>query len=382
MRVLVVLSHLPLPEGGAAARVGVGLLKGLRAHGLEVLAIAPGGTERAPAELAVETVDRFDPGRWHGRWIRYAEPHGMLAHGAFAARVRELARGVDAVHLDEVQAAVLARRLDAPVVAHLHFTARRDRDFPPPWTHEGRVHLEAVRAEARARRFNRHVLVNSHEVAADQRARGVRDLTVAPLALDPAAYAPAASAQPTVAGLIGTAHWPPTSNAVRRLLDRIWPLVTARRPGSELRLAGRGMDAAAFGPAAAQPGVTWLGEVPSATGFLRELGVLAYPLGRGSGTKVKVLEALALGLPVVTTPSGAEGIVANDGVIVTDDDERIAAALTALLDDQDERRRRGAAAAQAFAAAHAPLPATAPIVELYERIARRPVLRSGVPARR
>jgi glycosyltransferase involved in cell wall biosynthesis len=85
--------------------------------------------------------------------------------------------------------------------------------------------------------------------------------------------------------------------------------------------------------------------------------------------KVKVLEAVASGVPVVTTPAGAEGIAAGDGVVIAEGDEALAAAAARLLADADERRERGAAARRAFLERYAPEPATRPLVELYRRMA-------------
>ena len=119
------------------------------------------------------------------------------------------------------------------------------------------------------------------------------------------------------------------------------------------------------------PGVEWVGEVASATDFLRGAGLLLYPIERGSGGKVKVIESLALGVPVVTGPCGAEGLVAHDGVSVEHGDDGLAAAAAALIGDLDARRRQGAAGRANFDAHHAPVPATGPVVELYERMLGR-----------
>jgi glycosyltransferase involved in cell wall biosynthesis len=169
-------------------------------------------------------------------------------------------------------------------------------------------------------------------------------------------------------GLIGTARWPPTQQAVTRLLTRVWPLVRSRRPDARLLLAGDGMEPAHFGAIAEAPGVEWRGRVDSAADFLRELGALLYPLSRGSGAKVKVLEALALGLPVVTTPEGAEGVGARGGVTVETDDERLAASVVALCEDPRARREAGADARLTFAHHHSPPVAAAVVAELYERM--------------
>jgi glycosyltransferase involved in cell wall biosynthesis len=118
------------------------------------------------------------------------------------------------------------------------------------------------------------------------------------------------------------------------------------------------------------PGVELLGEVSSAPEFLRRLSLLLFPLDRGSGMKVKVLEAIASGLPVVTTPTGAEGIEAGDGVVVGESDDELAAAAASLLTDEEERKQRGAAARAAFERRYTPRAATAPLVELYRRMAQ------------
>lgn len=87
--------------------------------------------------------------------------------------------------------------------------------------------------------------------------------------------------------------------------------------------------------------------------------------------KVKVLEALACGVPVVTTPEGAEGIAPNDGVIVEVDDGALADAAAELLRDTAARKERGAAALRAFQTHYAPEIATRPLVDLYRRMLER-----------
>ena len=102
--------------------------------------------------------------------------------------------------------------------------------------------------------------------------------------------------------------------------------------------------------------------------FLRGLSLLLYPVPRGSGVKVKTLESLALGLPVVTTRDGAEGLDGGAGIVVAETDAELADATALLLRDEAERRERGAAARAAFEQRYTPRVATAPLVELYRRI--------------
>ncbi|MGN6190196.1 MAG: glycosyltransferase family 4 protein [Conexibacter sp.] len=377
MRVLVVLPFPPLVEGGASSRCAIGMLRGLAAHGVDLHVVAADLRNDMREELHGELPDGLPielpaiqhPSRSRTRWLRFRRPYGLLATTAFAPLVRERARDADVVHFVELAASSLIPLVDRPAVAQIHCLTRRDRDIRPPWTSEGRIALELLRAERRVLGQARWLLANSREVA-DPLARMAPQahVAVAPLPLDPASYAPRAPLDRPVAGLIGTAVWPPTANAVERLLRTVWPRVLERRPEARLLLAGYGMEREAFAHLPDLPGVEWRGTVPSATDFLRELGLLLYPLGRGSGAKIKVLEALALGVPVVTTPDGAEGIGGRDGLVVDVEDDALADAAIALLADAAARKAAGEAAFATFADHHAPLPATVPVLELHERM--------------
>lgn len=368
-RVLVVLTQPPLPEGGAPGKTALGMLRGLAAHGLDVRAVAaqrhftvPG---EVPAGLQVEIVPVEPSSSWRARLERYRRPRSELA-GAFADRVRELARDADVVHLEETETAWCDRGLATPSVLHVHYLVRRDRDLgAAPWRREFRDVLEQLRAERIALRTHRHLVASSPQVMdALRRAAPRADVVLAPLTLDPSLYPPAPLDGPPAAGIIGTAAWPPTAEAMRELVDTVWPLVRRRVPEARLIVAGRGTDALGL----AGPGVEVQGEVESASAFLRGLSVLLFPQRRGSGMKVKVLEAIASGLPVVTTAAGAEGIAPNDGVIVDEEPAVLADAAVEVLADAAARRERGAAALAAFAAGYAPGPATRPLVELYPRL--------------
>ena len=378
LRVLVVLPFPPLAEGGAASRCAIGMLRGLAAHGVELQALAADlrndmRDERpaaVPDDLPIEAVPTAHPSRARTRWMRFARPYGVLGTTSFAPLVQERAREFDVVHFVELSSATLIPLVGRPALTQVHCLTRRDRDIRPPWTRDGRRALELLRAERRIFGQSRWLLANSREVADPlQRIAPHAHVAAAPLPLDPASYAPRAPLDAPVAGLIGTAVWPPTANAVERLLTRVWPLVLERRPQARLLLAGFGMEREAFPHLPDLPGVEWRGTVDSATDFLRELGVLLYPLGRGSGAKIKVLEALALGVPVVTTPDGAEGIGGRGGLVVETADGALADATTELLDDAAVRQAAGTAAYDTFLEHHAPQPATIPLLELYERMA-------------
>jgi glycosyltransferase involved in cell wall biosynthesis len=371
LRALIVMRRPPSLEGGAAARCAIALIEGLAARGVDCRVLAPLLPQpvEIPPGMSVELMPGLEPRRTQTRWDRLVHPLGMLTRGPFAERLRTLSRAADVVHFVEAEAASAIRLVDRPAVVQLHCLTRRDPRVWNPLRSAGRESIELWRGENRARRRARWLLVNSIEVGKPLEAASPQaEVVVAPLALDPSHYLQRAPLESSVVGLIGTARWPPTEEAVKRLLTRVWPLVLQRRPDAKLILAGEGMERSAFRHMPQLPGVEWRGRVPSSTHFLRELGVLLYPLTSGSGAKVKVIEALALGIPVVTTPEGAEGLGARGGVVVESEDAGLVDAVIALHDDPHARRGAGEEAHQTFIRHHAPLPAAAPVVELYERM--------------
>ena len=367
MRPLVVLKDPPLHEGSAPGKTAVGLLLGLAAHGVGARALAarqhfaPPGVP--PAGLPVELVDVA--AERLGRLERLRRPRGELGRGTFAERARAAARDADLLHLEETETLWTGDGIRLPALVHVHYLVRRDRSLAAPWRREFRELVEFALAERAAVRRHRYLVASSPLVAdALRRAAPRADVVVAPLSLDPAYYAPPPADPPPAAGLIGTAAWPPTAAAVHRLAARVWPLVRRTLPDARLRVAGRGMD----GLVSAGEGIAVEGAVPSARDFMHGIAVLVFPLERGSGMKVKTLEALAAGVPVVTTAAGAEGIAGDEGLVVAEDDAGLAAAAARILRDDGERRERARAARAAFERRYSPKVATEPLVDLYGRM--------------
>lgn len=108
----------------------------------------------------------------------------------------------------------------------------------------------------------------------------------------------------------GAMDWTPNRGGVRWLQEEVWPRVRAARPGTELVLAGR--DFPADWPVG--EGVRVLGEVEDAWDMLNRNGIMTIPLLAGSGVRIKAIEGLATGRPIVSTALGMQGLGMEPGM--------------------------------------------------------------------
>jgi glycosyltransferase involved in cell wall biosynthesis len=131
---------------------------------------------------------------------------------------------------------------------------------------------------------------------------------------------------------LGSLDWRPNLDALRLLLDDIFPAVRAAEAAARLVVVGRRPPGWLLERTAKEPGVELHADVPDVRPFLGGGGVLAVPLRVGGGSRLKILEALATGLPVVSTRVGAEGLLLRPGehYVAAEPDEMAAALIDAV----------------------------------------------------
>jgi glycosyltransferase involved in cell wall biosynthesis len=142
-----------------------------------------------------------------------------------------------------------------------------------------------------------------------------------------------AVSSPPIVMFQGTLRYPPNADAARYLVEEVGPRLRALVPDAQIRLVG--VAPPALTDLDDPPTVTLTGRVTDITDELSRADIILIPLRYGSGTRVKILEAFAHRIPVVSTSIGAEGLEVRPGthLLVADDPDGLATACARLLGD-------------------------------------------------
>ncbi len=198
------------------------------------------------------------------------------------------------------------------------------------------------------REFDEVLAVSDEDKAALLEAAGQpRDITVIPIAVDTDEILPVTRHETANHLLhIGTMYWPPNIDGMWWFIREVYPLIRARRPEVILDVVGARPPEDLLALNGDGKGVNVAGYVPDPAPYLERAGVFIVPLRAGGGMRVKILEALARGLPLVTTTLGCEGIAVEHGrhVLIADTPEAFARETLHLLENRalaDELGRNG-----------------------------------------
>lgn len=353
MRIVIVTVEPPDPFGNAASRWFYVLFRGLVERGHDVTCLSTYSTtvsrDRALDLFARPDYDlrcfRVEEGRGvRGKLATAVRPYSYLfSHDLKREAERVLAQPFDVLHLEQLWSGWLGWRHAPRALLNVHYLYSADLlGIRPHGLYDAVRRRAALRAERTILRHFPHLATLTERLVGDVERLAGRRPALIPLGLDASLYEFNGEdpTGPLTLGLIGNFSWQPTHRAGVRLLAELWPAVRSRVPEAKLLIVGR--DAEQRMRPHAPPDVEIHENVPDIMPYFRRLHALLYAPEHGSGTKVKVQEAMALGVPVVTNTDGAEGIPAIDGheLGLADDNAGLVERAVALLEHAQLRRER------------------------------------------
>jgi glycosyltransferase involved in cell wall biosynthesis len=146
---------------------------------------------------------------------------------------------------------------------------------------------------------------------------------------------------------IGALDWLPNQEGLLWFIEHVLELIVREHPEVEFHIAGRNAPES-FRERLNHPAIRYHGEVEDAKIFMSAYRVMVAPLLTGSGIRIKILEGMALGRPVVTTSIGMEGIMAENDkeLLIGDEPEIFKDQILRFLTVESEARRISEAARQ------------------------------------
>jgi glycosyltransferase involved in cell wall biosynthesis len=331
--VLVVSAHLPYPpRWGFGTRVYQLMRQISSRHDATLLCYAAPGdenVERLRQEFPVEVVHREKRGVAGKRASQLRSLASRVPYDVWTTHSREMQRVIDRlcaeksfdiVQLESTLLALFEFPPEARIVIDEHNV---DYEVYARMHETERSPLRRAFYRSQERRFERFEQRGWQEVAAvvatsEREAEIMRRhapdtrVTAVPNGVDVEYFRlDSTPVEPGTLVFNGVLDYRPNIDGVNFLVDEVLPLVRKHRPDVRVTVVGRGSDGDV--KALRRRGADATGEVPDVRPYLQGAEIVVVPIRMGSGTRLKVVEGLAMGRPVVSTTLGCEGVNVRDG---------------------------------------------------------------------
>lgn len=214
-----------------------------------------------------------------------------------------------------------------------------NRDWQLLKTYEGRI-CNAFDAVLAVSEEDKRALIEAMAARTPALSRSTGEgakITVIPIAVDGDEVAPAMR-RPDANHIlhIGTMYWPPNIDGVKWFINEVLPIIRAQKPDVVFDVVGARPPQELIDLGKADSRINVTGYVDDPAPFLQSAGVMVVPLRAGGGMRVKILNAMAQALPIVTTTLGCEGIAVKHGehVLIADTPVAFAQAVQKVLSDR------------------------------------------------
>jgi len=138
----------------------------------------------------------------------------------------------------------------------------------------------------------------------------------------------------------GSLDYAPNKNGLLWFYEMIWPKLKMTVKGITLTVIGRNGFDMAYAPLKIDPQINFVGEVKDVTPYYQKNNIAIVPLLEGSGTRLKILEAMSFGLPIITTSVGVEGIttINNTNILIANGSEFFTSSIANVLENRPKLR--------------------------------------------
>jgi polysaccharide biosynthesis protein PslH len=366
LKVLIVSAQFPYPaHSGFMMRVYQLARRLAQRHDVTLLSYASpedaAGVEALRAEMDVEVVERVEASRLAKRAAQLSSVASRHPFSTRAVHSPEMQRAIDRLcaehHFDVIQVeASLLCAFDFDATSGLVLDEHNiEYEVFERMTESERSFARRKFNQIEAGRYRRFeqdswkrvdacVVTSDREAPVIERVAPHTPTTVVVNGVDLDYFRPA-DEPPTPHTLVfnGILDYRPNLDAAYHLVDEIWPLVTARFPDARLSIVGRGYPADI--KRLTRENVTVTGRVPDLRPYLTGNAVSAVPIRMGGGTRLKVVEGLAMGMAMVSTTLGCEGVGVRDRehLLIGDDAESFAARVIELFENPALGRELGRA---------------------------------------
>ena len=352
----------PTDRGGQIRTLGT--LKELhKRHNIHFAALNPPGNTEGPAHAheycsSFTAVDHMPPRRGSLRILPQvaASVLGTMPLAVSRYASTELRQRIQALlathHFDSIVCDFLAAAPNVPDLSHAvlfqhnvettiwqrHF----DRAQSP--LQKQFFNIQAKKMEAYERQVCQEsafvIAVSNVDAARMHTMFGIDHVKAVPTGVDIDYFHPQPATVTTDILFSGSMDWLPNVDAVEHFLLEMLPLIRSQRPETSVTIAGRSPDARVLKAAEGLTGITITGSVPDMRPHMWGAKISIVPIRIGGGTRLKIYECMAAGLPVVSTTIGAEGLTYTDGedIVIADGPQDFAAACLRLLAHDDARR--------------------------------------------
>lgn len=375
----------PLPFGNAASRWFYVLLKGLEERGHQVTTLV------ATEDLSLEEKTRqyFSESSIHffsfhkdkglaSKLRNWTHPHDYKTRKLREKGLRQFSPdNFDVIHVEQTWSGWATQKNQNKTLINVHHLQGIDLENRQPKTLKEKL-LQSNWSLTEKRILSNYSWIRTCSPRLNSRIQKWNPkahIKTVPVGMDPSLYHFASNEDrerisPNIT-LIGNMNWYPSISAAQRLLESLWPRIKEQVPEAKCRIIGW-QARSNLKNYLAHKDVEILENVPDIKPHFESSGLLLYAPARGSGMKIKILEAMLFGIPVVTTSEGIEGLPAKDQVHcgLSDNNDTLIQRAVELLNSKELQNCYRQEARKLVEDHCSPTTTVESILEMYQEITR------------